>query len=340
MKSVHVLLLIGAFASLALGVDPPKHDQRTIHAATEAIVLGIIHMHPKDWQQGEEVTGEVFPIAAYADGSYSDVLLAPQNNEDETPLAQLREFTLYTNEQALARFLVKEVTEVSYGCGNAIVGVGDLMGVESFEELESLHQGALVSARLVTDASRIQDGFSRIVTMNGELHQPPKLNTTQEIEESIVKKDLLGVASPILFATTFTLCHETSRELPQVMEMYRVDLDHDGSYEYCGMVKQEITGIDKHPNGSTYEVNLSCTALVWLSYEEGLPNTLLIIGPDEDEIGLTRSFHRFIDAIDINRDGNSEVILEGIGYEWGWYEIYELDGRNLRKVFNGAVFGC
>jgi hypothetical protein len=120
-----------------------------------------------------------------------------------------------------------------------------------------------------------------------------------------------------------------------------LDVDKDGKSELIGsfVVKKQKGGearyalfIFAEPKGATYQTTV-------MQYER-YTDTDLLSGATIDAIENGVFLERLIDGLDVDGDGNLEVITESDGFEGDTYFIYKKRGGKWEKIYEFSNYRC
>lgn len=296
----------------------------------------------------DKFRGEIYPIALLLNDRYLDVSSdvtqemrdgvshdrVLQLNDQRIVVNAVRNFTVISDNQKLGEFQVEAPNVSQFSCSSIITGQGTFQGQTAlptlFEQLPQERSGGF--SGVIRNQKFDQTWRTTIaISQPRSTSQPP---ATSEADLAQYRQDALTIGK--------TAIAQVSRGTPvpgeaTVESIQVVDLEQDGSPELFAQVRQG--------NTTTSEASQQRTptgfAAVWFRYQAGKPQ---LLETTQASVSLTESHppydYDLLGAIDIDGDGNNEVIMQRTGYESISFEIYNYKNHQLDRVFNGAGYGC
>lgn len=294
-----------------------------------------------------EFRGEIYPIALLLNNRYLDVSSdvtqemrdgasrdrVLQLNDQRIVVNAVRNFTIISDNQKLGEFQVKEPIVSQFSCSSMITGQGTFQDQTALPSLfEQLPQERSGGFNGVIRNQKFDQVWRTAIAISQprSISQPP---AASEADLAQYRQDALTIGK--------TAIAQVSRGTPvpgeaTVESIQVVDFDQDGSPELFAQVRQG--------NATTSEDSQQPTptgfAAVWFSYQAGKPQLLETPQASVSLAGSHRLPYDLLGAIDIDDDGNNEVIMQRTDYESISFEIYNYKNHQLDRVFNGAGYGC
>lgn len=298
--------------------------------------------------------GEIFPIARYSKGRYTDasvdVTTQVRQDSKEAEIVQRNAAKSALNTQptfnaintqggSLGQFRVDRLGVGQFACSSVLIGRGKLTGQPSVQAAFN---------QLPTSSERRLSGF-----LNGREYDEtwrstiatqltPTAVSNLEVTPSQLeqyRKDLLRVGTSEI--AKIPEAKSVSGSV-QVIGVQVFDLDQDGKAEVYGRLrKAPATPATPVKPPVDRPVVTSIYANVWLGYAAPQAKVLSTqVVPYYVPAAEVTSAYQVIGTVDANGDGKQEVLIQNNGYESITFSIHELQGNQLKAVFTGAGYGC
>ncbi|MBD1844452.1 hypothetical protein H6F89_13825 [Cyanobacteria bacterium FACHB-63] len=298
----------------------------------------------------QQYRGEIYPIAQYKNGRYSDasVDVTPEmrqnakeadivkRNAARSVLNSRSTFTV-TNTQgkSLGQFKADRLGVSQFACSSLLIGRGKLLGQSNVQTMFN---------QLPRDRERRSSGF-----FNGQEFDETWRSTlaAQSVPSAVApvrltsaqtaqyRKDLMQIGTREIAKNPQAKAVQGSVSLIDVQVF---DLDRDGKPEVYGKLRKAPARPVTSSNRPTVQ---SIYANVWLGYTAPQPKILTSqVVPYFVPSGEVSRAYEVLGAIDANSDGKQEVLIQNNGYEAINFSVYELQNNQLKSVFTGAGYGC
>lgn len=298
----------------------------------------------------QQYRGEIYPIAQYKNGRYSDasvdVTLEMRQNAKEADIVKRNAARSVLNSNptftavnpqgnALSKFSVDRLGVGQFACSSLLIGRGKLLGQSNIQTMFN---------QLPRDRERQLSGF-----FNGQKFEETWRSTlaAQSVPSTVTparltpahreqyRKDLIQIGTREIAKNPQAKSLQGSIALINVQVF---DLDRDGKPEVYGKLRKAPARPVTSSNRSTVQ---SIYANVWLSYTAPQPKILASqVVPYFVPSGEVSRAYEVLGTIDANGDGKQEVLIQNNGYEAINFSLYELQGNQLKSVFTGAGYGC
>lgn len=284
--------------------------------------------------------GEIYPIAYYSEGKYSDASIADsETGKAKSLLSGIRDFVVIGKGNITERFKVEELTSSPFMCSKLLVGRGRPKDSSRLSNIFEHISSARSSRSRGVENKKDFDYTLKWTLATSRAYRIPAAPSATSPDVGRYKSDLLNVAIPLLDAYK----SDDGTEGDIVMETLNLfDIDHDGKPEVSAKFKKMIRKKTKIYQGEKEweEYNHDVVYLnLWLTYESDNPQVVLSLLSYEREGSWGRG-HDLVGTLDVNGDGIEEVILRSSSWEVVEFEIYEYRNAKLERVFHGAGFGC
>jgi hypothetical protein len=352
MMNVKFLSLIGALLALGSSTILGSLPVASVSAQspTKENLIGLFLVTRNNLDQ--QYRGEVYPIARYANGRYTDVSVdvTPEVREDTSEAEIIK--------RTAAKSILKSNPTLSFlnlkGQPSGTISVNRI-GIKPFA-----CSALLVGRGKVSETANLQTVFNQL-PRDREGGYQGKFNGKPIDESYRWTVAIQSTTPPAPISLTSTQSQQYRRDLarigaaeiakdPQakvvtgntvVEELQVFDLDRDGKPEIYGRIRR---GVDpktiKRPNRDDQKP-VAAYAHIWLSYSTPQPKLLnRKVSPYFIPVSDIYTTYNVVTTIDGNGDGKQEVLLQNIGYEGVNFSILELQGNQLKSVFTGAGYGC
>jgi len=299
----------------------------------------------------QQYRGEIFPIARYSNGRYTDasVDVTTQVRQDSKEAEIIRRNAaksslnnkptfnpINSQGSSLGQFNIDRLGVGQFACSSVLVGRGKLTGQPSiqaaFNQLPPLSERQLSG---VLNGREFDETWrSTIATQLTPTAAPELKVTTVQFDQ--YRKDLLRVGASEIAKIKEAQAVRGSVEL---IDAQVFDLDRDGKPEVYGKLRKAPETPVKPPVDRA--VVTSIYANVWLGYATPQAKVLSTqVVPYYVPAGGVSRAYQVLGTVDANGDGKQEVLIQNNGYEAITFSIYELQGNQLKPVFTGAGYGC
>lgn len=301
-----------------------------------------------------ELHGEIYPIALYINDAYVDVSndVTPQiqiNFKEENLLklmqqksflSAIKNFNVIKDNTKIGDFTINKLGIGQFACSSLLIGQGTFQGQQSlqtiFDSIPANRSGGFSGS--IGDKNFDQT-WRWSLAINQHNPSPNAKPTPTAEEEARYKQDLLTEAQSFIaqFLQSPELKDKQIVGEEVIEEMSVIDLNGDGQPEVFGRIRK---GVDPRSQAALQQNQQNATvyASVWLTYQSNQP---AVISSAVQYYTLHGEFpYTLIGTLDINGDGIQEVIVQNNGYESTSFGIYEYKNNVLRRVFNGAGYGC
>ncbi|MBE9013268.1 hypothetical protein IQ250_24020 [Pseudanabaenaceae cyanobacterium LEGE 13415] len=299
----------------------------------------------------QQYRAEIFPIARYSNGRYTDasvdVTTQVRENSREAEIIKRNAANSILNTKptlnainpqggSLGKFSVDRLEVGRFACSAVLVGRGKFTGQSdiqaTFNQLpkssETRSSGA-ISGREFDETWR-----STIATQLTPTAFPTAFGITRPLYEQ-ARKDLLQIGTSEIAKIP------EAKSVPgsvQLIDVQVFDLDRDGKPEVYGRLRKAPSTPVKPPIDRP--VVTSIYANVWLGYATPQAKVLSTqVVPYYVPSDASKAYE-VLGTIDANGDGKQEVLIQNNGYEAITFSIHELQGNQLKPVFTGAGYGC
>lgn len=302
------------------------------------------------------VRGEIYPIALLENDSLAEAVtfgIHPFTGENEfqtdreTPLATIRDFTIYHRGDAIGAFNVTKIETAIYSCSPVRVGTGDLSLPDEyirFGRFDPRVTSLAVSGR----------GFEYEYTLNYYLALSQPVAQAEFEWDSLfnpaatkrLKEAIMEIASDSLSHYEAALNRPDARwgePRWSWAEGFRTfDLDQDGWAEAMGVVEALVVPTDDDSLESASETEpLQASILIWVEDRgpETAPAVLLALKQATPTSKVDLGYH-LAEVMDIDGDGVAELFYQVEGWEYHAFAIYAFRDDTLHEWFSGAGYGC
>lgn len=300
----------------------------------------------------QQYRGEIFPIARYSNGRYTDastdVTLEMRENANQAEIVKRNAGKSVLNTKptfnlSLGQFSVDRLNIAQFACSSMLVGEGKLTGQPTlktaFDQLPASSQtrsSGSFYGREFDETWRSTIATQTAPTSTNVGMQITGGQSPSEVLEEF-RKDLLRLGTSEIAKNPQAKSVQGS---VQLMDMKLFDLDRrDGSFEVYGRLRKAPTTPVKPPVDRA--VVTSINANIWIRYDASQVKLLAsqvvpYYAPTSDSF----SMYDVIGTVDANGDGKQEVLVQNNGYEVTSFSIFELQNDQLKSVFTGAEYGC
>ncbi|MGG6266685.1 hypothetical protein ACQ4M3_10550 [Leptolyngbya sp. AN03gr2] len=299
----------------------------------------------------QQYRGEIFPIARYNNGRYTDasvdVTLDMRQNANEAEIVKRNAAKSVLNTKptfnalnsqggSIGKFSVDRLGIGQFACSSVLIGRGKLTGQPSvqaaFNQLPTLSERQL---RGVSNGREFDETWrSTIATQLTPTAAPALKVTTPQFDQ--YRKDLLRIGTSEIAKIKEAQAVQGSVEL---IDAQVFDLDRDGKHEVYGKLRKAPATPVKPPVDRA--IVTSIYANVWLGYAAPQAKVLSTqVVPYYVPSGEVARAYQVLGTIDANGDGKQEVLIQNNGYESITFSIHELQNNQLKPVFTGAGYGC
>lgn len=339
MRLTRILVFAGVFVLLLVfwksgpsGLLSTKQDEN---------LVSLLYIR-KDNLNGR-LQGEIYPVALYSDGKYSDASVdvnaeTSQTAGRQTALSRIKDFFVLNDKTKTGKFHVEEISPSRFMCSNMVTGKGRKDGVLLSGIFDSISALRTSSSKGFEDKKEF-DYTLKWTLASSRIYKEPATVVVARGDSVRYRTDVMKMAAALL--SEYRPDAGTGSEV--ILETLNFfDLDRDGKAEVSAKLKKQIKKKTKVSQGSgeKEEYNNDIVYLnLWLTYKTGSPQTILSLISHEKEGSWGRG-NDIVGTLDINGDGIEEVIMRSSGWEVVDFEIYEYRNNKLEKVFSGAGFGC
>lgn len=299
----------------------------------------------------QQYRGEIFPIARYGKGRYTDastdVTLDMRQNATEAEIVKRNAAKSVLNTKPtfnlpIGKFSVDRLNVAQFACSSMLVGQGKLTGQPSvkaaFDQLPASSERR--SQGFFYDREFDETWRSTIATQTTPTPTKVGIQITGAQSASEVleqfRKDLLRLGTSEIAKNPEAKSVQGS---VQLMDLKIFDLDRDGQLEAYGRLRKvQTTPVNPQRDRA---VVTSIQANVWITYAPSQPKVIASqVVPRYVPTSDSFSLYDVLGTIDANGDGKQEVLIQNNGYEATSFSIYELQNNQLKSVFTGATYGC
>ncbi len=283
---------------------------------------------------------EIYPIAFLLNDRYIDASIdvtqrpgypaAIEAAKQKSLLKSIKQFFV-VQQGELETFEVDKITPGRFQCSEILTGTGQF-DQESlsdiFDQISPQHQ---------EKESGYVDGKEFNQTLRWVLatstHHPTSATPPTEQDQARYRRDLLAAHSSTSSNSTKD---DSGPDKSELVALTIVDLNHDGSPEIFGKLRKstptptDLTGPAAQQTAYTG---------LWLTYKDQQPQLLVDFSAEPTEANRGDGID-LVGTADITGDGIEEVIMRISSYESQSFGIYEYQNNTLKKVFQGAGFGC
>ncbi len=302
------------------------------------------------------VRGEIYPIALLENGSLAEAVtfgVHPLTGDDEfqtdreTPLATIRDFTIYHHGDAIGEFSVTEIETAIYSCSPVRVGTGNLSLPDEyirFGRFDPRVTSLAVSGR----------GFEYEYTLNYYLALSQPVSQVEFGWDSLFNPAATErLREAIMRMASDSLAHyEAALDRPDARwgeprwswaEGFRTfDLDRDGWAEAMGVVEAVVIPPDNDaPESAPENEPFYASILMWVE-DQGpgtVPRVLLTLKQATPSSKAGFGYH-LAEVVDIDGDGVAELFYQVEGWEHHAFAIYAFRDDTLHEWFSGSSYGC
>lgn len=349
MLNLKLLSVVAALGSVAFAGANLK--TAAVPTSPNENVVGLF-LIKKD-QINQQYRGEIYPIAQYKNGKYTDasVNVTPEVREDSSEsaivqrnlsksiLSQPQTFTVIDPQgKPLTQFAAKTAGVGQFACESLLVGRGQVLDNTKlptlFDQLpkdRSQGMSGFINGRQIDEVWKWTIAFQNPVT-------PAKLISVSPAQLKQYRADLVRIGT----AQINQIKEAKALRGTVILDDFQiVDLDGDGKHEvYAKMHKERTRGSLDRPNINRPTVR-AIYANIWLSYQTDQPQLISKqVVPQFVPAGETGRGYDVLQTIDIEGKGQSEVLVRNNGYESVTFSIYKLQNNQLKPVFTGAGYGC
>lgn len=299
----------------------------------------------------QQYRGEIFPIARYSNGRYTDasvdVTIQVRQDSKEAEIVKRNAANSVLNTKptlnainpqggSLGKFSIDRLGVGRFACSSVLIGRSKFTGQSSiqatFNQLpkssERRSSGA-INGREFDETWR-----STIATQLAPTAFPEAFGVTRPQFEQ-ARKDLLQIGASEI--AKIPEAKSVSGSV-QLIDVQVFDLDRDGKPEVYGRLRKAPSTPVKPP--ADRAVVTSIYANIWLGYAAPQAKVLSTqVVPYYVPSDASRAYE-VLGTVDANGDGKQEVLIQNNGYEAITFSIHELQGNQLKSVFTGAGYGC
>jgi hypothetical protein len=350
MTKLKLFSLVGAALTLAscavVNALPRAVSQPTAQPVQDNLI-GLFILKRNNLNQ--QYRGEIYPLAQYRNGRYSDASLdvTPEVREDskEAEIVQRNAaksvlntnptLTIMNPSHALGKFSVDRLGVGRFACSAVLIGRGKL--VEQSDLNLAFNQLPAKSQRASSGAFNGQE-FDETwrSAIAAKMTTPATTVRPTQAQLDQYRKDLIRIGTSAIAKNPQA---KSVQGTVALVDLRVFDLNGDGQPEVFGKLRKASPRSDS-PNRDRPTVT-SIYANVWLGYGASQPKLLssqvvpyFVPGSEAGRI------YEIVGTIDGNGDGQQEVLIQNNGYESITFSLYELQGNQLKSVFTGAGYGC
>ncbi|GAP96801.1 hypothetical protein [Leptolyngbya sp. NIES-2104] len=292
----------------------------------------------------QQYRGEIFPIARYSNGRYTDastdVTLEMRQNSNQAEIVKRNAAKSVLNTKPtfnlpLSQFSVDRLNVGQFACSSMLVGQGKLTGQSTLKTaFDQLPASSQSGSRGFSYGRKFDETWRSTIATQSAPTSGFKMqtNTIDPLEQ--FRQDLLRIGTSEIAKNSEAKSVQGS---VQLIDVKVFDLDRDGQPEVFSRLRKAPTTPVKPPVDRATSID----ANVWIKYGESQP-TLLASQVVPYYVPKSDSFTMYdvLGTIDANGDGKQEVLIQNNGYELTNFSIYELQNDRLKSVFTGASYGC
>lgn len=353
MMNLKLFSLVGASVALAScavvnSLPSPISAQSPAPKPVRENLIGLFLVKRNNLNQ--QYRGEIYPIARYSNGRYSDasldVTLEMRQDSQEADIVKRNAaksvlktnptFTVNLQSSQLGQFSVDRLGVGQFACSSLLIGRGKFVGQSNLQT---------VFNQLPRDRERSFGGYINRQEFDETWRSTIAAQTTTPAAASVrldqtqleqYRKDLLRIGTAEIAKNPQAKSMQGSVTLVDVQVF---DLDRDGKPEVFGKLRKVPSKPGTPPSDRPSVTSIY--ANLWLSYSTPQPKLLSTqVVPYYVPGGETGRIYEIIGTIDANGDGKQEVLIQNNGYEAISFSLYELQGSQLKSVFTGAGYGC
>jgi hypothetical protein len=349
MNNFKLLGWIGTVLTLSscAALQPRSDAQAPATQPVKENLIGLFIVKRNNLNQ--QYRGEVYPIAKYSNGRYTDasldVTLGMRQDSQEAEIVKRNAaksvlnskptFT-FANQNNSGRFSVDRLGVGQFACSTLLIGRGNLVGQINAET---------VFNQLPRDRERQLSGFFNQQEFNETWRSTIAAQTTTPTTTQVrpTRDQLSQYRTDLLRMGTTEIAKNPQAKLVQgsvvITDVQVFDLDGDGKPEVFGKLRKAPPKPGQIPRDRPTVTSIY--ANIWLSYAALQPKLLASqVTPYYVPAAEVGRAYEVLGTIDANGDGKQEVLIQNNGYELINFSIYELQGNQLRSVFTGAGYGC
>ncbi len=312
-------------------------------------LVGLFYVSRNNLNQ--QYRGEVFPIARYSNGRYTDVSVDVttdiRENTTEAEIVKRNAAksilksnptlsVLNTQNQKSADFSVNSLGVGQFSCSSLLIGRGKLSGSSDLQKIfNQIPRDREDEFRGSINGKPFDETRRWTLALQSPTPPVPSVQLTPA-QSAQYRKDLVRIGNAEIAKKAEV---KTVTGAIVIEEMQVFDLDRDGKPEIFAKVRKgkDPKTVGRRGNGKA----VAAYAYIWLSYAKPQPTLLAsLIVPYFTPVSDAYRSYQVIGLIDADGDGKQEVLIRNTYYEGTDYSIFKLQGNQLKSVYQGAGYGC